>query len=493
MPDAAASRITDIFIQVLQAEPARRPALIRELCGGDQHLTRDITELVAAAERAPSTGRHDARRCSRPRCAACCRQGRRFAATPSSASWRRGGMGVVYLARDIGLNMQVAIKALKPSIAGDAEHRRRLKHEAQLMAQLAGHPNIATVHALIDEGDALYIVEECLPGPTLREHLADGPLPVSGRESASGSPCCARSAPRTGERIVHRDLKPENVMRTSTGSWKVLDFGIAKLAGARPADDAACDTGADQRVGTPQYMSPEQLRGEPLDGRSDLFAFGILLYELLTGGTRSRSLAIPVPWPRGRRCSTSRRCHSRQRSSRAFRQGCPRSSRGAWKRIRRGAGRRPRTLEAALEAIDRGRMPAVMTAPAGERRVLVAVPRGLAAVVYWLTLIPMWHVRPWIGRSEWHVGGLTLVLDVRTLFLVLIATVAVLSVLRFSFVFVSRNKPSRIHEHHARAMRWVKAGDVDLRGGARRRPGSRSRQSIRAGRCCWCQSASAAS
>ena len=108
-----------------------------------------------------------------------------------------GGMGVVYLARDTALDRRVAIKALKPSIATDAEHRRRLKHEAQLMAQLAGHPNIATVHALIDEGDALYIVEECLPGPTLREHLAKERCRYPKR-SRWASPCSARSGPLTG-------------------------------------------------------------------------------------------------------------------------------------------------------------------------------------------------------------------------------------------------------------------------------------------------------
>ncbi len=457
MPDAAASRITDIFIQVLQAEPARRPALIRELCGGDQHLTRDITELVAAAERAPSTGGMMRELLSADD-APLLPPGTEVRGYTIVRLIATGGMGVVYLARDIGLNMQVAIKALKPSIAGDAEHRRRLKHEAQVMAQLAGHPNIATVHALIDEGDALYIVEECLPGPTLRERLADGPLSVADATAVGLAVLYALGAAHR-QRIVHRDLKPENVMRTSTGSWKVLDFGIAKVEAPDPRTTLS-GTGADQRVGTPQYMSPEQLRGEPLDGRSDLFAFGVLLYELLTG-------RHPFAHPRdfGALATWTAVLHDPPQPFKE--EELARLPPGLPEVIARCLEKDParrwwsaEDAEAALEAIDRGRMPAVMTAPAGNAVSWWQFHEGMAAVVYWLTLIPMWHVRPWIGRSEWHVGGLTLVLDVRTLFLVLIATVAVLSVLRFSFVFLSRNKPSRIHDHHARAMRWVKVGDV---------------------------------
>ena len=191
----AGSRISDIFMQVLRAEPSRRPALIRELCGEDSHLTRDITELVAAAERAPSTEglRRRALSADEPPALP---PGTRIHGYVIERLIASGGMGMVYLARDTALNRQVAIKALRPSVARDPEHRSRLKHEAQLMAQLAGHPNIATVHALLDEDDTLYIVEECLPGPTLRELLAQGALPAAARLPWR-SRCCARSTPRT--------------------------------------------------------------------------------------------------------------------------------------------------------------------------------------------------------------------------------------------------------------------------------------------------------
>ena len=456
VPDPAASRLTDIFVRVLQAEPARREGLIRELCGADTALTRDITELVAAAERAPSTAgmMRDALSPDEPPALAPGTDIRGYRIERQMAS---GGMGVVYLARDLALDRRVAIKALKPSIAGDAEHRRRLKHEAQLMAQLAGHPNIATVHALIDDGAALYIVEECLPGPTLREHLASGALPVSEAIEVGVAVLRALGAAHQ-QNIVHRDLKPENVMRTSGGVWKVLDFGIAKLQGPDPRTTLH-HTRVDQRLGTPLYMSPEQLRGEPVDGRSDLFAFGILLYELLTRRhpfTRRGDLAALSTWtavlnepPLPFEAEEIDRLPS----------GLPDVIARC---LEKEPGRRwssPEDLEAALQTIHSGGPPPIRIAPPHEAVMWWQFHEAAAAIVYWLMLIPVWRVRPWIGRTEVTIGSGTLVLDARTLVLVLISTVAVLSVLRFSFVFVSRNKPSQVHEHHARAIRWVKAGD----------------------------------
>ena len=457
MPEPAASRLTDIFIRVLQAEPSRRDALIRELCGNDAALTRDITELVAAAERAPSTAgmMRDVLTRDEPPPLAPGTEIRGYTIERQMAS---GGMGVVYLARDTALDRRVAIKALKPSIATDAEHRRRLKHEAQLMAQLAGHPNIATVHALIDEGDALYIVEECLPGPTLREHLVKGALPASEAIEVGVAVLRALGAAHR-QNIVHRDLKPENVMRTAAGGWKVLDFGIAKLQGPDPRTTLH-ETRADQRLGTPLYMSPEQLRGEPVDSRSDLFAFGILMYELLTRRhpfTRRGDLAALSTWTAA--LNDPPLPFDADEISR-MPSGLPDVIARC---LEKEANRRwssAEDLETALQMIHSGGPPLVRLSSPHEAVMWWQFHEAAAAVVYWLTLIPVWHVRPWIGRTEVPFAGATLALDARTLLLVLISTVAVLSVLRFSFVFVSRNKPSQIHEHHARAIRWVKAGDL---------------------------------
>jgi len=455
-PDAG-SRISDIFMQVLHAEPSRRPALIRELCGDDPHLTRDITELVAAAERAPSTEglRRQALSTDEPPALPPGTQIHGYDIERLIAS---GGMGMVYLARDTALNRPVAIKALRPSIARDPEHRRRLKHEAQLMAQLAGHPNIATVHALLDLDGTLYIVEECLQGPTLRELLQTGPIQTADAIAVGLAVLRALDAAHR-QRIVHRDLKPENVMRSATGGWKVLDFGIAKLEAPDPSTTLQA-TRADQRLGTPLYMSPEQLRGDTLDGRSDLFAFGIMLYELLTRRhpfARGRDVSALSTWTAVlNEPPQPFEPHEIERLPSGLPDLIARC-------LEKDPGRRwssAADVEAALQAIQNGVRPAIAVAPVGNEVFWWQFHEATAAIVYWLTLIPAWHVRPWIGRAEWQLGNTTVGFDARMLFLLLISTVAVLSVLRFSFVFVAGTKPAQIHDHLARARRWVKVGDV---------------------------------
>lgn len=190
----------------------------------------------------------------------------------------RGGMGVVYLAEDTRLKRSVAVKVLGDDIAGDAEALRRFEREAQLLAAL-NHPNIATIHAL-DEVDGLrFLTLEYLPGATLSEELRTGPIPVARsiqicRQIASA----LQAAHESG--VVHRDLKPSNIKIVDDIGVKVLDFGIAKVL----TEPAAADiTVVGAIVGTPGYMSPEQLRGQSVDGRCDVWAFGCLMYECLTG------------------------------------------------------------------------------------------------------------------------------------------------------------------------------------------------------------------
>jgi hypothetical protein len=454
----AGSRVSDIFMQVLHADPSHRAALIRELCGDDPYLTREITELVAAAERAPSTAGLIRQAVSSADELPALPPGTQIGGYAIERLIASGGMGMVYLARDIALNRPVAIKALRPSIARDPQHRSRLKHEAQLMAQLAGHPNIATVHALLDLDDTLYIVEECLPGPTVRELLRDGPLPVSDAIAVAIAVLRALDAAHR-QRIVHRDLKPENVMRTSTGGWKVLDFGIAKLEAPDPGATLQL-TRADQRLGTPLYMSPEQMTGEPVDGRSDLFAFGIMLYELLTrrhpfarGGDVSALSTWTAVLNEPPQPFEPHEVEHLPRGLPALILQC----------LEKDPGRRwssAADAEAALHAIHNGELPAIAAAPVGKEVFWWQFHEATAAIVYWLTLIPAWHVRPWISPVLSQLGKSTVGFEARMLFLLLISTVAVLSVLRFSFVFVAGIKPAQIHDHLARAKPWVKVGDV---------------------------------
>jgi tRNA A-37 threonylcarbamoyl transferase component Bud32 len=197
-----------------------------------------------------------------------------------------GGMGVVWKARDTKLDRDVAVKILPEDVGRDPERLARFDREAKAVAALA-HPNILAVYELGREGDTTYMVTELLEGETLRERLAEGSIPA--RKTAELARQIARGLAAAHDKgIVHRDLKPENIFVTREGRAKILDFGLA----------ASCDNVSESRldtptrtelttpgavVGTANYMSPEQVRGDRLDHRSDIFSFGTVLFEMLTG------------------------------------------------------------------------------------------------------------------------------------------------------------------------------------------------------------------
>jgi len=197
-----------------------------------------------------------------------------------------GGMGEVYRARDTRLGRDVAIKVLPEALAQDADRLRRFEQEARTIAAL-NHPNILGIHDIGVHGGAPFLVSEFLEGQTLREKLVSGPLSVRRAiEYALGIAQGLTAAHEKG--IVHRDLKPENVFVTRDGRIKVLDFGLAKLVRPEENHETAVTltspaTLPGMVMGTVGYMSPEQVRGEPIDSRSDIFSFGAVLYEMLAG------------------------------------------------------------------------------------------------------------------------------------------------------------------------------------------------------------------
>jgi serine/threonine protein kinase len=191
-----------------------------------------------------------------------------------------GGMGIVYLAEDTQLNRKVALKFLPPAIAQDPHARGRFLREAQAASAL-DHPNVATIYEIGEWDHQLFIAMAFYEGETLKQRLERGPVTVSDAVSillhlATG----LAAAHHAG--IVHRDLKPANVMLTHDGQVKILDFGLAKVM-SDSAQTALRMTGPGTTIGTVAYMSPEQAQGAEVDARADIWALGVIAYEMLAG------------------------------------------------------------------------------------------------------------------------------------------------------------------------------------------------------------------
>ena len=285
--------------------PTRRAAYLADACAGDDELRREVDSLVETGERPAAEPASPVK--TRTRKAAAAKSSSRKRArlreeqTPlevvpghtTLGAYRilekigAGGMGTVYLAKDARLGRRVAIKLLPAHFARDEELVRRFEQEARAASAL-NHPNILTVHEIGEERGRLYIVTEFIEGKTLRERMWDGRFTVLEALDVCAQVAGAlQKAHASG--LIHRDVKPENLMLDDEGHVKVLDFGIAKQVASDPSVDTEAPTSARVNtasgvvLGTTAYMSPEQVRGHDLDGRSDVWSLGCVLYEMLTG------------------------------------------------------------------------------------------------------------------------------------------------------------------------------------------------------------------
>ena len=284
MEAARWSRIEEILQGALDREPPARPAFLDQACAGDEELRCEVEELLAQEDN-PALSRFSPLTTFAP---SRLLTGEKLSHYRVERRIGAGGMGEVYEARDENLQRIVALKVLPDAFLHDPDRVRRFEQEA-LSASRLNHPNIVTIFEIFEDDRTRLIATERIDGQTLRELLA-APLPVEKALDITIQIASALKAAHTAW-IIHRDIKPENVMVRADGLVKVLDFGIAKLTG-EPAeargpgpetDDASGLTVPGAVLGTASYMSPEQARGEPLDGRTDLFSLGLVLYEMVTG------------------------------------------------------------------------------------------------------------------------------------------------------------------------------------------------------------------
>jgi Tol biopolymer transport system component len=284
-------KVNELFHSALGRAPNLRAAFLNQACGDDVELLKEVESLIRSHEQ--STTFIDSPAFEIARDLSEEDQPQLIAGT-SAGHYKivsllgRGGMGEVYLARDSRLGRQVALKLLPRNLTKDEDRVRRFAQEARAASAL-NHPNILTIHEIAEVDGLAFIATEYIEGVTLRQRLAGGRLQVSEALDLAVQVASALSAAHQIG-IVHRDIKPENIMLRPDGYVKVLDFGLAKLTEQKPVNSeaqpqafTAVKTNTGVVIGTASYMSPEQAKGQPVDQRSDVFSFGVVFYEMLTG------------------------------------------------------------------------------------------------------------------------------------------------------------------------------------------------------------------
>jgi len=280
MSDHQWARVEDIFHQAVELAPESRAVFLDQACGGNESLRREVESLLDHESENGSTFAHPA--ADQPP--------QTIAHYRILSKLGQGGMGAVYRATDTKLGREVAIKVLPAFFAEDPDRLARFTREAKVLASL-NHPNIAQIYGIEESNGVRALVMELVPGKTLGALVKPGPLPIETALNYAKQIADALEAAHE-KGITHRDLKPANIMVTPEGVVKVLDFGLAAVSQvSTPADGNPSNsptltiraTQAGTIMGTAAYMSPEQASGKPVDKRADIWSFGVVLFEMLTG------------------------------------------------------------------------------------------------------------------------------------------------------------------------------------------------------------------
>ena len=446
MTPARWQQINQLFHEALERDAAARDTFLRETTAGDPDLLREVQTLLKSHVRAGGFLDEPAWGVAADLVlddVSGSLAGKHVGNYHVLEEIGRGGMGVVYAAEDERLRRTVALKALTPEYTRDPVRRERLTREARAAAALS-HPAIATVFALEEIDGELYIISELVRGRTLREELRDGPLPPTQLVPVLIAIATALAAAH--ERgIVHRDLKPENIIRRVDGQIKVLDFGLARSQSRRNAPASTRLTEVGSALGTPGYMAPEQLSGAEVDARADVFAFGVLAWELATGehpfGTDPASvLARMTELIEGRTTGLSRALPlpGLDRIVRRCMRATP-------------AERYPAgdVLVADLRALE-GSGSLIPQGAQRDRLWWWQFHQVVVAILNAALPAALWGVRHWIGR----LGS--------PLFLATLALATISVTLRLNLSFTSRVHPDTLIEHRARLFPAVAVADTLL-------------------------------
>jgi predicted Ser/Thr protein kinase len=415
------ARLKIVFQEAVDQPSEVRRAWLQEQCGGDTALLREAESLLNTFETAGDFLEEPAQ--VDPGDLDTLLPGTRVGAYQIVEEIGRGGMGVVYLAEDVRLGRRVALKSLPAAVAMQPELRERLRREARAAATIS-HPAVAVVYALEELGDHLFMASEYVQGQTLRNVIATGPLPAE-RARAIAADIAGALAAAHQAGVIHRDLKPENVLIKGDGSVKVVDFGIAQVEGS----DVSRLTRTGFALGTPAYMAPEQLLGGTVDPRADVYAWGVVLSEMLNGRhpLDQTTTSAPDKPTTGPLKTIISRCLQPDPTARP-------------------------TARELVQALGSDRSSHLHSGT--ERSALTPTRwwwefhQAMTALIYWLMIIPAWYARGHIG-SIWG----------RVFFITTLASVIVAANLRLHLWFTSRFYEAELTWVHDRSRRWIRAAD----------------------------------